>query len=141
MAVTPIQASEIEVGRQGNRVFYDADGSMCFSDRFVTKVRLIELLQHSGGGSNTKIVSVADTSWQLDHHDNVYNRDFWNVEFLLTALTIPNNTTLTVTGLIVVSQVPLITEEVSFDEIQLFSNKLKVISSEKINCFLVIEPA
>jgi hypothetical protein len=141
MATSPIQASEIEIGRLGNRVFYDADGSMCFADKYVSKVRLVELLKHSGDSSDSEVVEITTGSWALDHHDNVFNRDFWYVEFILSTLGFANDTKLITRGLVVKSPSPLITEEISFDEVLLYSNKIRIISSEKIHCFLIIEPA
>jgi hypothetical protein len=140
MTASPTQVTDIQIGAPGNHVFYDADGSMCFADKFVSKVRLVELLKH-GNDANNEVVEVPASAWILSHHDNVYDRDFWYVEFNLGTLGVQNNKKVTTKGLVVISPSPLITEEISFDEVQLYPNKIKIISSEKIHCFLIFEPA
>lgn len=138
MSQEPLQTSQIEIGRLGNKIFHDSEGNMCFSDRFVGKVKLIELLDNFSDKPSIS-VAVSSSDWQFERTDTIYNRSFWYLEYNLVTLGFTNNTKLNIDAMSAVSLSPLILKKIRFDEEILYSNKVKIISSEKINCFLNFE--
>lgn len=138
--------TDITIGREGNVITFANDGSMVFKDRFVSGVRLVDLLNGSGGGgtgaaSITKEVLLSD--WVLDHHDQVYNRDFWTVSLYYALIgfniQVTDQTKIRATGKLIISTSPLITEDVEFDDILIYSDHLKIVSSNKAHCYINIE--
>jgi hypothetical protein len=144
MTQEPFRASECEIGRDGNRIKCANDGSMVFSDRFVSGVRLVDLLNGSGGGGGKPSVTeeVLVTDWVFDHHDQVYDRDFWSVTIYYALIgfniQVTDQTKVDVLARIILNESPLSIEYIEFDDLQIYEDRIKVVSSSKIHCLLNI---
>lgn len=136
--------TDITIGRDGNGITYANDGSMVFKDRFVSGVRLVDLLngnENEGASSISKEVLLTD--WVAESQDQVYNRDFWSVTLYYVLIGFNVQLTdinkLRATGHLITSTAPLVTENIEFHEIMIYPDKLKVISSNKVHCYINIE--
>jgi hypothetical protein len=115
---------------------------MVFSDRFVPGVRLVDLLNGNGGGGGKPSVSkeIQVTDWVFDHNDPVYNRDFWSVTLYYSLLgfniQVTDQTKITILTNLIKTESPLVTEEIEFDDIFIYEDRFKVISSSKIHCVI-----
>jgi hypothetical protein len=144
MAQEPNQVSAIQIGRVGNLITCYNDGSMVLSDRFVPGIRLIDLINGQGaGGLPALTIEVNTTDWAFNNHDQVYNRDFWKVEFLYADLNMnitPSDISkLAVITFEVTNVSPLNTEEIDFESVLFLSDRIRIISSGKIHSLITIK--
>jgi hypothetical protein len=140
--------TDVTIGREGNVITYANDGSMVFSDRFVPGVRLVDLLNGSGsegGGAASITKEVLTTDWGLDHHDPIYNRDFWTVSLYYALIgfniQLTDPTKVRATAHLIITTSPLATETIEFDDILTYSDHLKIVSSSKAHCYINVESA
>jgi hypothetical protein len=131
----------------GNVISCDNMGNMVFRDRYINGgigVTLTQLLNGGGGSggtgdSKTKEVQVGD--WQFDRNDPIYNRDFWYVDIYYALIGFPvenlDPKKVRATAKLIIS--PTVTEEIEFDDILVYNDHIKVISSSKIHCYVNIE--
>lgn len=136
--------TDITIGREGNLITYANDGSMIFKDRYVSGVRLVDLLNGSGNqgtASVTKEILVGD--WAFERHDQVYNRDFWSINIFYALVGFNIQTTvqnkIRATGQLIKTVSPLVTEYIEFDDVLIYNDHLKVVSSNKVHCYVNIE--
>lgn len=136
--------TDITIGREGNLITYANDGSMIFKDRYVSGVRLVDLLNGSGNqgtASVTKEIMIGD--WSFERHDQVYNRDFWSVNIFYALVGFNIQTTvqnkIRATGQLIKTVSPLVSEYIEFDDVLIYNDHLKVISSNKVHCYINIE--
>jgi hypothetical protein len=131
----------------GNVISCDNMGNMVFRDRYVgAGATLTQLLNGGGGGTGggasvTKKVNTTD--WVFERTDQVYNRTFWSVTlyFSLIGFTVENldPTKLRATGRLIITSNPLVTEEIEFDDILIYTDRIKITSSAKAHCYINIE--
>jgi len=144
--------TDITIGRsnhhgnsdQGNIITCDNMGNMVFKDRYVGAGATLTQLLNGGGGSSTgSSVSkeLAVTDWVFERTDSVYNRTFWSytLYFSSIGLLVDDTSKLRASGRLIVSTTPLVTEEVEFDDILIYADHIKIISSNKAHCYINIE--
>lgn len=146
MANEPNQVTDIQIGRVGNHISLYNDGSMVFSDRFVPGIRLIDLLNGTGGGSGTPslTIEVTSTDWIFSSYDQVYNRNFWYIDILYTTLNMgivaPGDLSRLLVGTFEVTNIsPLNTEEIDFENVSFLTDRIRIISSGKIHCLVTVK--
>jgi hypothetical protein len=122
-------------------------GNMIFRDRYINAgigVTLTQLLNGgggTGGASKTKEIQIGD--WQFDRNDPIYNRDFWYVDiyYALIGFTIETLDPKKVRATVKLIVSPTIAEDIEFDEIIIYNDHIKAISSNRIHCYVNIETA
>lgn len=145
MSSEPLQTSEVQIGRIGNKITCYNDGSMVLSDRFVPGIRLVDLINGSGaGGLPALTIEVNTSDWVLFSYDPVYQRNFWKVEFLYTDLNMgisgPSDISKLVVNPYVVTNVsPLNLEEAKFEDIQFLSDRIRIVSSSRVHSMFTIK--
>lgn len=139
MSQEPFQITECQIGRVGNKITYDDDGSMIFTDRFVSRVRLIDLLNGGSGGSSSSYTKeLLITDWIFERHDNVYDRDFWSasIYYAVVGITITDITKIIVDSKLYVSST--VSENIEFEDILIMSDHIKIVSTDKVRCYINI---
>ena len=143
MSHEPLRTSECIIGRDGNKISFSNDGSMVFSDRFVPGVRLIDLLGGGGSGDTSVTVLINATDWIFESHDPVYSRDFWSITLYYSVIQFNIQTTdpskLEVSTLLINSLSPISVEPIEFNSILIYGDRLKIISSKKVDSFVTID--
>jgi hypothetical protein len=145
MSHEPLKTTEIQIGREDNKISHDNSGNMIFSDRFLQHVTLTDLLNigGSGGGSASVVKEVDENDWIFDYYDNIYERNFWSYSLFYVTLGsgIENSDKSKIKACCYLkkSTVPYIVEYIELDDILIYTDKIVLKSSSKINCQVNIE--
>jgi hypothetical protein len=142
MSYQPLRTTELEVGQPNNKISFSNDGSMTFSDRYYTNVRLSDLVGGAGGGSVVYKVEVNTLNWQEYSVDTENDITYWYTDIVYSNIQMPTNDLEKVRTDIklIISTSPFITEDITIHAIQILEDRIKLISTEKIHCIINIEP-
>lgn len=147
MTQDPLKTTEIEIGRKGNTISHDNDGNMVLKDKFVT-VKLADLASNinnngGSGGKKSFTIEVQSTDWAFERLDSIYNRSFWSVNlyYNVHGVNVDSSdiTKFQITTNEIISQSPLVLEDVKFEDIIIYTDRIKIISSSKIHCYINLE--